>query len=66
MIQTIEKSNITPEQFVYWLQGFSEISDKCPTEEQWKIIKDHLQKVFEKRTPDYTYRGYTYQPLPTE
>ncbi len=41
------------EQFVYWLHGFFEISDaKTLTETQVQIIKDHLDLVFNKVTPD--------------
>lgn len=43
---------MTPEQFIYWLQGYAEISDKAPTEKQWEVIKDHLKLVFDKQTPD--------------
>lgn len=44
---------MTPENFVYWLQGFFEISGtKNITAEQAKVIKDHLDLVFEKKTPD--------------
>jgi hypothetical protein len=40
-------------QFVYWLQGFSEINGgAAPTQEQWNIIQDHLNLVFMKVTPD--------------
>ena len=46
---------MTTEQFTYWLQGFAEINNTAPTEEQWKIIKDHLQLVFTKVTPVYQY-----------
>ena len=56
---------MTPEQFTYWLQGFVEVtgnpamtSDR-PTDEQWKIIKDHLQTVFHKVTPTYIPPTYT-------
>jgi len=42
------------EQFVYWLQGFSEIEGASPTPKQWKIIQDHLNLVFTKVTPKYT------------
>lgn len=44
---------MTPEQFAYWMQGFVELqnSNEPPTEEQWQIIKDHLQLVFKKVTP---------------
>lgn len=45
--------NITPEQFCYWLKGFMEVAD--PSElncTQTQIIKDHLDEVFNKVTPD--------------
>lgn len=45
---------MTAEQFAYWLQGFSEVGNKGPTEEQWKIIQDHLALVFKKLTPTYS------------
>ena len=45
---------MTQENFVYWLNGFLEISDaKKLNEKQVQIIKDHLALVFEKVTPDY-------------
>ena len=42
---------MTPEQFVYWLQGFAEVNQTAPNDAQWTIIKDHLQLVFKKETP---------------
>ena len=45
---------MTPEQFVYWLQGFVEIREAEQvglTKREWDIIKDHLQTVFHKVTP---------------
>lgn len=44
---------MTPEQFTYWLQGFSELTDNLdrPSAAQWQAIKDHLQTVFLKVTP---------------
>lgn len=46
---------MTSEQFVYWLQGYFEISkDKTLDESQIQIIKDHLSLVFNKVTPIYT------------
>jgi len=43
---------MTPESFTYWLQGFVELSksDALPNEQQWLIIKDHLNLVFDKKT----------------
>jgi hypothetical protein len=39
--------------FAYWLKGFFEISDaKTVDEKQVQIIKDHLNLVFNKVTPD--------------
>lgn len=44
---------MTPEQFTYWLQGFFEISDTDSlTNKQVQIIRDHLNLVFNKVTPD--------------
>lgn len=43
---------MTPEQFVYWLQGFNEMApDVRPTPEQWTMIQAHLATVFTKVTP---------------
>lgn len=38
-------------EFAYWLQGFSELSEARPTPEQWKSIREHLALVFQKVTP---------------
>lgn len=46
--------HMTPEQFCYWLQGFSELqspSITAPTVEQWQMIREHLATVFNKVTP---------------
>ena len=49
---------MTPEHFSYWLQGFFELTgSNTLTEEQVKIIKDHIQLVFHKATPNYQYSG---------
>jgi hypothetical protein len=53
---------MTPEQFTYWLQGFTEICGDCPTDQQWQVIKDHLAAVFHKVTPDYTPQPYYIPP----
>lgn len=53
---------MTPENFAYWLQGFSEICGQTPSKEQWEIIKDHLNLVFNKVTPN---REMKYCSLPT-
>jgi DUF438 domain-containing protein len=49
---------MTPNDFVYWLQGFFEISEAANVKElneaQAQIVKDHLQLVFKKETPIYT------------
>lgn len=44
---------MTPEQFAYWLQGFTELTPDLerPSAAQWQAIKDHLQTVFVKVTP---------------
>lgn len=41
---------MTPENFTYWLQGFIELHGELPTQEQWDMIKKHLQIVFVKVT----------------
>lgn len=44
---------MTSEAFAYWLKGFFEISDaKEISEKQVQIIKDHLDLVFHKVTPN--------------
>lgn len=45
---------MTPENFCYWLQGFVEtVNPTSIDEQQTKVIKDHLQLVFNKVTPKY-------------
>lgn len=48
---------MTPEQFAYWLQGYVELQGSVPTDEQWQGIKDHLQAVFVKVTPQVHVAG---------
>lgn len=44
---------MTSEQFTYWLNGFFEISDTdILNENQVRIIRDHLDLVFNKVTPN--------------
>lgn len=44
---------MTPENFVYWLQGMLEIGNpKTLNEEQVQTIKDHIALVLTKVTPD--------------
>jgi hypothetical protein len=43
---------MTPEQFAYWLHGWSEINGGMPPNSgQWVIINDHLNLIFNKITP---------------
>lgn len=43
---------MSPENFVYWLQGRAELlPDQPPTAEEWKMIREHLALVFKKVTP---------------
>lgn len=44
---------MTPEQFVYWLQGYAELTrgQGVPTAGQWQSIVEHLATVFNKQTP---------------
>jgi len=52
---------MTPEAFAYWLQGFFELSQSNQlSETQVQVIRDHLQLVFNKQTPD---RKFTLAPL---
>lgn len=44
---------MTPENFCYWLQGLFELTDSDTlSTQQIQIIKNHLQLVFTKVTPD--------------
>jgi len=47
---------MTPDQFCYWLQGYFELKKTIDcregaTPETMQAIEDHLQLVFEKKTP---------------
>ncbi len=55
---------MSPETFVYWLQGFVELTETDSiSDKQWLVIKDHLKLVFDKKTPDRNTIPYT--PTPT-
>jgi hypothetical protein len=42
---------MTAEQFIYWIQGFFELSGATAlNEEQVKVIKEHIALVLEKKT----------------
>lgn len=43
-----------PESFVHYIRGFAETNSNPPTVEQWRVIANRLESVFEKRTPEYT------------
>lgn len=46
---------MTPEQFTYWLQGFAELaSTDTLSPSQWLAVKNHLNLVFDKKTPTLT------------
>ena len=49
---------MTPEQFCYWLQGFTELGKTPPSPEQWASIQAHLKTVFVKVTPEFNPPGY--------
>lgn len=43
---------MTAEQFAYWLHGFTELTrGQTPDPAQWKAIREHLDLVFKKVTP---------------
>ena len=40
-------------QFIYWLQGYLELSDATTlSQKQLQIIKDHIGLVMQKKTPN--------------
>lgn len=44
---------MTPSDYCWWLRGFCELSGlKSLNEKQFKMLKDHLDLVFTKITPD--------------
>lgn len=62
----MEKIEMSPENFCYWLQGFFEVTGEVKelSPEQIKMIKEHLGYVFNKpANPSITYIPQV-QPLP--
>ncbi len=52
------------ENFVYWLQGFLEVSGAEElNNHQLRIVRDHIKLVLDKRTPEYNKIG-EYPALP--
>lgn len=54
--------------FIYWLQGFLELTDsKIINENQIQAIKDHIKLVLKKETPTITIRpgSFPYNATPT-
>ena len=46
---------MTPEQFTYWLKGFMELTNANTLDTtQFQKVKDHLDLVFKKETPNRT------------
>ncbi len=41
-----------PEEFLQYIAGFAELTDRPPTKEQWALIRAKLNSVFHKVTPD--------------
>lgn len=59
---------MTPNEFCYWLQGHFELSEAGdrPTERQWEVIRQHLQLVFKKETPEVPKISTRTYPKPPE
>jgi len=46
----MSNSDMTPEQFCYWLNGHFDLAgDNKLSEEQVKVIREHLELVFNKK-----------------
>lgn len=57
---------MTPEQFIYWLQGYIEMAEpKQIDEKQIQIIKDHIALVLKKETPDRISVSFTPSSSPS-
>lgn len=46
---------MTPENFIYWLNGFIELTGEIPNREQWNSIREHLSLVMTKVTTPTQY-----------
>lgn len=63
-MQAIQYSSVnTPEDFLFWLKGYSETVGDCPTLEQWGKIQHELALVFNKVTPYRPNYGNAKSPL---
>ncbi len=49
-------------EFCRWLQGFCELHGSPPTDQQWGVIKQHLQLCYLKKSPLVTHPGFPPQP----
>jgi hypothetical protein len=63
MMQVATSESLSPEQFVFWLQGFAELNASPPTQAQWQSIREHLNLVFKKVTPDVNPIQPTFTPI---
>lgn len=55
---------MNPEAFTYWLKGYFEISDSNNlSSNQVQIIRDHLDLVFAKVTPERKNMDSVFSPL---
>lgn len=53
---------MSPEQFIYWFQGFAELTPNPPDARQWDQIREHVALVFKKVTPPLGYKGNEHKP----
>ena len=61
VVNNIPNTRMTPEQFIYWLQGWLEIANPTIIEEhQLKIIQRHIGYVFQQgHLPAPTISGHS-------
>lgn len=54
---------MTTEQFAYWLKGFLEIENPTTLDKRkTQIVKDHLELVFKKETPNRDFNSPPEEP----